>query len=297
MTRGDSDVYLLAAVDDRRFYLKVYRPPHPLAVAEAEGQLTSDLVAKGFPAVAPVCRSDGKYATAVDASEGIRPILIWTEAPLSRPEKNAAAAEAIGRTVGHLHNVTDTLVRRYDLPADTTDSVAELLPYAFEFMDDRDANLAVAAAEWGRKRIAVWSRESPEYGICHADLASVNIRSHPVHGITLFDFGTAAYTWRICDFLRFHPGDNCSTEGQARWDAFRSGYSGVRALPDKMDDLLPIFRLMRHLRSMGRSAGSCRLRMGTESPERFLPRDIQSLREHVQGIPELRDHLRAHGLL
>jgi Ser/Thr protein kinase RdoA (MazF antagonist) len=164
-------------------------------------------------------------------------------------------------------------------------------------MDERDADLAVAAAEWGRDRMATWPREAPEFGICHGDLASVNIRSHPVHGIALFDFGEAQYTWRICDFVRFHPGNHPTPERIACWDGFRRGYSAVRALPRQMDDLLPIFRLMRHLSFMGKACATCPLRMGTESPEGFLPRDIQSLREQVRAIPELRDHLDARALL
>ena len=297
MTRGDSDVYLIAASDDRRFYLKVYRPPHPLAVAEAEGQLTADLGARGFPVASPVRRRDGQYATAVDASEGTRPILLWTEAPGSRPGSEPASAEAIGRTIGQLHEVCDTLEGRYGLQANKAETVAELLPYALVFMDGRDADLAVAAAQWGRERMSAWPKEAPGFGICHGDLASVNIRSHPERGITLFDFGACGYTWRVCDFLRFHPGGNGPAERQTRWDAFRNGYSAVRALPEKMGEMLPIFRLMSHLGSMGRGSATCSLRMGTESPEGFLPGEIQSLREKVQGIPELRDHLGARALL
>jgi len=297
LARGDSDVYAVVAADDRHFFLKAYRPPHSLAAAEGEGRLTADLCAHSFPAAAPVLRHDGRYATAVDATEGARPALLWTEALGARPGSGPRAAEAIGRTIGHLHNVCDTLAEKYELPVDKVEAVSELLPYALEFMDRPDADLAVAAAEWGRKRMSAWSREAPGFGICHGDLASVNIRLHPERGITLFDFGRCGYSWRVCDFHQFHPGPNRSAERQARWDAFRSGYSAVRALPTRMGEMLPIFRLMSHLRSMGRCAGACPLRMGTESPEQWLPGDIQWLREQVQGIPELREHLRAQALV
>ena len=145
--------------------------------------------------------------------------------------------------------------------------------------------------------MANWAREAPEFGICHTDLAGCNIRWDSVHGIVLFDFGDAKYTWRVSDVGWFYAGDSCSPERQQRWDAFRRGYSVVRALPGHLCETHRLLRLMGHLRSLGRASASCQLRMGMESPERFMPRDIESLREQVRAIPELRGRLKACRLL
>lgn len=298
LTRGDSDVHRLDAEDGRRFYLKAYRPPHSTARAEAEAQLAADLAANGFAAVPPVPRADGQYATAVNANEGVRPVLLWTEAPPSLPAMTPDLATDIGRTIAHLHRTCDSLPRRYDLPNDHSgDDLGMLMSYALPFMNERDGALALAAMEWVGTHSSDLPTGQPVFGICHGDLASSNIRLHPVHGVTLFDFGCSQYTWRGFDFMRFAPGASATPESEARWEGFRQGYAAVAALPQGLDETLPILQLMGTLRFLGRGAATCPLRMGLVSPEEWVPRILAELRKQVQVIPELRGHLAARSLL
>jgi Ser/Thr protein kinase RdoA (MazF antagonist) len=297
LTRGDADVYRMEAVDGRRFFLKVYRPPRTVVRAEAEGQLAADLVGHGFPAVPPVQKSDGRYATAIDASEGVRPVLLWSEAPPPLPEMTPVLAEALGRTVAQLHKLADSLPGRYALPADITSDVPEVLSYALALMNERDGEMAVAATEWVCSCSMLRAIEALECGICHGDLATSNIRLHPVRGVTLFDFGDCQYVWRGCDFMRFVPRGSRTQESEALWQAFRRGYCTIRELPRGLDEMLPVFRLKHHLRSIGYAAASCSLRLGWEAPEGWLSGDVQALRNLARAIPGLSDRLAARDLL
>ena len=59
--RGDSDVYKVHT-ENSTYYMKVYRPPHPLAWAESEARLVVDLADAGAAVARAVRRRSRRYS-------------------------------------------------------------------------------------------------------------------------------------------------------------------------------------------------------------------------------------------
>ena len=103
-SRGDPDIYQVHTVGPT-FYLKVYRPPHPAAQAEAEAHLVADLSRHGASVVAAVRRRGGAFATEVVASEGRRPVLLFEEAPADGLDPlEEDSCRQLGVAVAKLHS-------------------------------------------------------------------------------------------------------------------------------------------------------------------------------------------------
>ena len=86
LSRGDSDIYRVIT-STRNYYLKIYRPPKSLESAEAEASFVWALSKSDVKVVKPVPRKDGQYAFQVNAPEGIRPMLMYEEAPPQPPKE------------------------------------------------------------------------------------------------------------------------------------------------------------------------------------------------------------------
>ncbi len=287
LTRGDSDVYVLSITDGRRCYLKIYRPPHSLKQAEAEGRLTADLAAVGFPAVEPIRRRDGAYATLVQANEGPRPILVWAEAPAGPTETTPALMEQSGRVVANLHRVADTLSDAYELPIAGAESFRSLLPCLLARLSRADARFIDSLANWAYVRASEWTMSAPDFGICHGDLVPGNRRTHPVCGVSLFDFGAACYSWRVRDVLFFHSLRSTHVESEEMWSHFARGYCSVRALPARHAEALPIMRIIELLEHLSKGCATCPLRLGSESLDVFVQAKLSMLKRMAVGISEM----------
>lgn len=267
LTRGAGDVYRVTTAGPR-FYLKVYRPPHTLANAEAEGRLTADLADGGAAVVRAVPRGDGGYACEVQALEGPRPMLLFEEAP-SAPvsEIDEQVCGAFGQALARLHEALDALGEDYELPSfDCEELVGEMLPYARDLMPAEDYSFLEAVGARLREQVALWPREGPDYGLCHADLVLSNVLYDTDSGITFYDFGNALHAWRSLELAVPHLsiGRREPERFEPLWAALLSGYSAVRPLPAELDAQLPWVLIARQLGFITGNAASLSLRLGTQ---------------------------------
>jgi Ser/Thr protein kinase RdoA (MazF antagonist) len=138
-SRGDSDIYRVHA-DGATCYLKVYRPPHTVALAEAEGRLVADLDREGVPVAQAVPRRDVRVAIELTASEGPRPAMLFEAAPFGRVDAtDHTDCRAPGRAVARLHDALDR-VGASGIPAelDRTWRPDVTLPSAAPLMAEND---------------------------------------------------------------------------------------------------------------------------------------------------------------
>ena len=288
-SRGDSDVYRVPVAHDV-YYLKIYRPPHTQALAEAEAEFVSDLHAHGAPVVPAVARRDGRYATLIMASEGPRPALLFEAAPAAGfAADDVAACRELGRAVAGLHDVADCLIRRHALRIlDAAAAMREMLRYArvHLFPNEYDDLEQLSGRVLGC--LDMLSTEPPNFGPCHSDLALSNIRQRPDGAVVFFDFGDACYTWRASELAGARarlPGDGSADTSEHR-DAFLAGYASVRALPDGIPQQLVTLVLFRRLLGFCSILASCPLRMGTEGFGRqFVDHLLPSIRDLAAALP------------
>lgn len=265
LERGATDVYRVAT-REANYYLKVYRPPNERTRAESEARFVAQLAKGGLPVVQAVRRKDGSFASTVHASEGARPILLFEEAPPPLPKELTLEQMAdLGAVVAGVHELADADDTPYDLPTfDLKTIEAERAPHIRQFASTEDAEYMDSVIELLRVRLSEIPREQPEWGICHADLVLSNVRMG-AEGVTLFDFGNIARTYRGFDLSVIYWSLGHRYEGQRRacWKALLGGYKSIRSLPDRLPERLPCFLALRELAFLGGNAATLPIRLGT----------------------------------
>jgi Ser/Thr protein kinase RdoA (MazF antagonist) len=257
--RGDADVYLVGTGAGDR-YLKIYRPPHTAAMAEAEAAFVADLAGRGVAVVPAVPKKDDRYATWIEASEGRRPALLFEAAPPEtvRLDEPAPCAE-VGAALAGLHDAADAMETTHGLPAHEPGShlgaAARLLPpdtvdYLEGLLGEIDARLADLPAT------------APDFGPCHGDLVPSNLRRDADGRLTFFDFGGACLTRRTWELAVVRL---CLRKDPGGWDALLEGYSAVRPLPAGFEEHLPDFLLLRRISWLTGVLATCPLRLGVEN--------------------------------
>jgi Ser/Thr protein kinase RdoA (MazF antagonist) len=280
LERGDADIYQVVTRGPR-YYLKVYRPPHSPAAVESEGRLLAALDSLEIPVVLPIPRHDGGFTTVLSASEGLRPAVLFEEAPPSCPRpSNSDSALRLGVVTACLHQAMDRLSQEFAFPKITSGTIGDLLPHAKPFVGAADYAFLEQALASVRPQLAQLPQEAPSYGLCHADLPA-NLRHHDERGLTFFDFGEAAYTWRMTDYLALqsYTRRGNQQQGPDMEEAFRAGYQRVLPLPAGLTSHHQALALAEHIAWIGRVCASCQLRMGTDMLAGFLPDALTEARE------------------
>ncbi len=283
LDRGAADIYRVTAAR-QRFYLKVYRPPYTRVQSESEARFIASLSDEGVPVVRAVPQKNGDYAHEVKASEGIRPILLFEEAPPPLPRViDEFLCEKLGAALAWLHDSTDSLAPEYQLPTINCELAFDVrLPFTKAFLENPEYSYLKEVANRIRPQLEELPTESPNFGLCHADLVLSNVRLNGDGGITFFDFGNVAYTWRAYELavVRWSLG-NCDKQNLSQcWEAFLGGYASVRALPFGLHELLPALLILRQMMFLGGNCATLPLRLGTEPFEgNFMANGIAQIHQ------------------
>ena len=291
LERGDADIYRVKA-GGANYYLKVSRPPRSRAHTESEARFVSRLADAGLPVVRAILRADGSYASIVSASEGLRPILLFEEAPPPL-DQNLAKSQmaAMGQVIARIHDLADADATSYELRTFNLKALeAERVPHIRRFASEEDRKFMTTVMEWIRPQLSEIPREPPEWGICHADLVMSNLRMGD-QGLTLFDFGSAARTFRGYELavVYWSLGHRYRDQREELWEALLRGYASARPLPARLEERLPAFRTLRELAFLGGNAATLPLRLGTKPFESSFMSDgfdrIRSILEEA-GVPD-----------
>lgn len=286
-SRGDSDIYRVYTNDDV-YYLKIYRPPHNVAMADAEARLVAALHGQGVPVTRAVPRTDGSFATEIVASEGPRPVLLFEAAPPGRVDPtDRDDRKALGKAVAELHNAIDRV--EADQPSHELVQCwqpGDNLKFAAPLMDQKDVAYLSALCDRICTELDALPRESPDYGYCHADLVLSNIRRAEDGTVTFFDFGNSRPTWRSLELAVLRESlvrqKGVEDPNQA-WETVVDGYMDCRKLPTCFDEHLHLFAVARRATWVCNVMASCTLRMGTED---FSPAWVSSQLPHLRQLAE-----------
>ena len=164
---------------------------------------------------------------------------------------------------------------------------SDILPYAEQFLSVLDYQYLRDTAGRLEGLLEDCMREAPDHGLCHADLVLSNLRSHPERGVTFFDFGNAARTWRVLDIAVVYL-SAVRTSGQDGTEVLspmKEGYSRIRALPDDFDRMFMLMQILRWLTWIGGNAASLPLRRGIEPfAGNLLVRPVRLIREMMEQL-------------
>jgi Ser/Thr protein kinase RdoA (MazF antagonist) len=286
LTRGDADIYRVKTAT-KNFYLKVHRPPQSLERTEAEASFVCALSASGVPVVKPIRRMDGSFAFRVSAPEGVRPILLFEEAPPPiQLGLNEELLSQIGENVALVHKAADDFDTDFGIPEmDVNSFLQERVFHSCQYLSKLEGaylqDVSVGLEGFLQKQ----SRKSPEFGLCHADLVISNVRLTTRGTITLFDFGNAMKTWRALELATMYwsLGNRNQDSQEQLWEAFLRGYESIRSLPQALSERLAGMLVFRQIGFLGGNCATLPLRLGTEPFESgFIEEQMKRLRRFVE---------------
>jgi Ser/Thr protein kinase RdoA (MazF antagonist) len=286
LTRGDADIYRVKTIKGN-FYLKIYRPPRSLEVTEGEALFVSALSNAGIPVVKSVARKDGRFAFQVAAPEGVRPMLLYEEAPSPLPvPPDDKMLSKIGAAIAALHNTADQFNSDFGIPVfDFTSVLKERAESTCQFLGEDDQEYLTRISERLGNVLQQIPQQVPDFGLCHGDLVISNLRLAEDGGIVFFDFGDALQTWRVFDLSVISWALEHRVEGfhEYFWPAFISGYQSNRSLPEDWSTQLKIMLVLRQILFLGGNCGTLPLRLGIELFETdFLVNGMERLRKFVE---------------
>jgi len=282
--RGDSDVYQVVSAEGETFYLKIYRPPHTVEMAEAEGRLVGRLLENGASVVPAVPRHDGNFATALPASEGTRGALMFEAAPPGQLDtSDEAACRRLGEALARLHMAADAIDGTPVDLLDPLDNVrfVERLAYKEDYAELQELKGRII----DRLRDLPNEASDGDVGWCHADLVPSNIRCREDGTIVFFDFGDARFMPRDAEMVRVRGSlrnhDNPQRSDEL-WRVLEEAYAALRPVPGRAgsEERHELLRALWGIRWIGGAMASCPLRMGIED---FNPDWVRGHLERIRG--------------
>ncbi|TDJ31609.1 MAG: hypothetical protein E2O61_04320 [Gammaproteobacteria bacterium] len=263
LQRGLNDTYTVQT-GSSTYYLRVYR--HGLrkkSEIDAEVDMLIYLVRERQPVAAPVAMQDGTYLTRIDAPEGTRYAVLFTEAVGKPPKFNMADCSQYGQIVANIHACMDQQQedgRRFHL--DLEYLVDQPLKHLEPFLAHRPEEIEYLRRCADQLKSGIDDlllKNKPEYGCCHGDHYPANVHQDGEGRMVVFDFDCYGYGWRSYDVAVFlwqasgPVGLNGTGNADApeQWDAFVEGYSRIRSLTDSELEATKLFVPVRRIWWMG----------------------------------------------
>jgi Ser/Thr protein kinase RdoA (MazF antagonist) len=250
---GLNDTYQIVA-GATRFYFRIYRHAwRTRAEVDAELAAIERAHAAGASVARPVPRRDGSFVGELAAPEGVRPSVLFHEAPGHALRYDTADgvrnAARYGRAVAQLHNATaEWTPIGGRTPIDMTMALDRPLATVGARLTGADADDLARLGAALRARIAAAGPLTS--GFCHGDLNSENVYFDGDRA-TFFDFDFCAWGWRSFEIATFLRGVTLDQRPGERTDAlmraFLGGYAGERCIAVADRASLPAFLLVQRI--------------------------------------------------
>jgi Ser/Thr protein kinase RdoA (MazF antagonist) len=238
--------------------MRVYRAPwRTLADICYELDVLEHLRIQGYPAARLVPRRDGSLYAALDAPEGTRYAVLFTEAPgklISYDEQPGQVAFGYGQAVASMHNVVADFSSpherfRIDLNLLVDAPLRNIAPFLAHRPQDWDY-LQLFAANL-RQRIVDLPASELEQGFCHGDLQGYHAHVDADGTLTFFDFDCGGHGFRAYDLAVFRWCSRLKEQESVWWEPYLRGYRQVRPLADLDLQAIPLFVAARYIWHMG----------------------------------------------
>ena len=297
LRQGVNDTYVVAA-GSSTYYLRVYRYGwRTKAEIEAELDMLTYLQRRHLPVSSPIKRKDGSVLTRIEAPEGVRYAVLFTNAPGRQMDMDNKQSGAYGELAGKIHLSLDKTpedARRFHL--DLSHLVDEPLAKIAPFLKHRSGDLDYLRKAGGELKAAIAEllpKAKPEYGYCHGDHHGWNVNIDKDGALSLYDFDCSGYGWRAYDLAVFlwNRTFDWSAKGKSkrtrRWNAFLSGYAKVRTLSPQELRATEIFVPIRHLWLVGFHAQDAETGPRGWLDDGFFDREIGFIKRCIEALQDL----------
>lgn len=266
-TIGASNCKILALNCNDNFFIKGKRQDYvfrlnrkdwwPVADFEEELRFLEFLKRRKVSAVVPKRDRQNRRYISVKTAEGTRHGALFGYLPGQHvtfsPGPRNINMLRLGELAAQVHNAADKFsppAQRWTMNFDflVTQTLEGLAP----LFAQRDRDLAYLHRLAGHLQGLL--DDTPEgaldFGLCHGDLHTGNVRLSPDGEMALIDFDWSGYCWRIYDLATLWWTMR-SDEAAPRWRAILRGYTRVRTLSREEKMLLPAFVMIREFELLG----------------------------------------------
>ncbi|GGD85281.1 hypothetical protein GCM10010911_49610 [Paenibacillus nasutitermitis] len=261
--RGLHDIYKIIAAN-KEYFFKVYRQGmRSMEEIQAEVDLLNHLKCSGIEVTLPVMNRNGTFISEFNTINGIRYGVLYTSVGIyefNQVEETTELNEKLGSYMASIHNAWDTSdfgINRWDLDSHSFIDRSMNAIRQFSTIYDFDINFLEEVAENVKKKLAYLTIEKPQYGVCHGDLYSGNIRVDANNNPILFDFDFCGNGWRAYDIsmyaFPFGMGSDVTKlkKRERRKNQFLNGYNKVRAMSENEVNSIALFIPFRRIFNMG----------------------------------------------
>lgn len=254
---GINDIYIVKAGEEC-YYLRISQTGiHNQCDYEEEIFIINTLNENGIDAAAPVRGRDGSFLWKIDAPEGKRYAVLFTEAKNIPSKDDIKKGYNLGRMVAQMHTVADEknftvsrapidLVQLAKKPLDLIQPYLTHRSEDYEFLKNGAENLS----RYIEKNLSL---EKPYFGYCHGDVHSGNVFFEDDKP-KLFDFDCMGYGWRAYDICVYAWNETFGNEKYIEsevWKSFLEGYNSIRKLTEAEQASINVFAALRELWLMG----------------------------------------------
>ena len=256
--------------DGQAYVLRLHRPGyHTLEELDSERVWIRALADAGIDVPASVPARDGRYYVSVTIAatgeQRFAGMVRWTEGRLLSEVLDGAADQKVvenyftqlGAITAAMHNQSSAWqppsgFKRHALD---TDGLMGLAPHWGPFWEHRSLSPAERSLLLDMRRrmhetLAQLSRDPSVYSLIHADMHPGNIL---VNGdrLTVIDFDDTGFGWHQYDIATALAGWQTKPNAAEIERAFLAGYRATRPVPDQALSLIPTFRLIRWMATIG----------------------------------------------
>lgn len=261
--RGLHDIYKVIT-ENETYFLKVYRQGvRSIEEIQSEIDLLNHLKFLDIKATYPVSKQDHTIIGQFKTANGIRYGVLYTSVgtqEFDQIEETAESNERLGRYIASIHNAWDKCdfnINRPNLDSYTFIDDSMCAIKQFSNIHDFDINFLEEIEKNVKIKLASLSIEKPQYGICHGDIYSGNIRVDANNNPILFDFDFCGNGWRAYDVsmyaFPFGMGSDITKlkKREQRKNQFLNGYNKVRAMTENEIKSIELFIPFRRIFNIG----------------------------------------------
>lgn len=254
---GMNDIYIIQSGKEK-YYLRISLTGiHQKHDYEEEIFIINTLYKHGIRVAAPFPCRDKNFLWEINAPEGKRFAILFTEAKKAPSDNNVAKNYNLGKMLSQIHTIADDnnfMVSR--APIDLVQLAKEPLTLIYPHLTHRPTDyeyLRNATEKLCRYVEDNLSKEEPHYGYCHGDIHTENVFFEG-EVPTVFDFDCMGYGWRAYDICVYAWDETLKDEKyieKEAWNSFLDGYNSIRKLSDIELSSIPIFAALREIWLLG----------------------------------------------
>lgn len=261
--RGVHDIYKVI-VDNKEYFFKVYRQGiRSIKEIQSEIDLLNHLKLSDIKITSPVIKGDGNFISQFNTINVTRYGVLYTSVgryDFNQIGETAELNERLGSYIASIHNAWDKCdfeINRSNIDEHSFIDSSMAAIRQSSTIYDFDIDFLEEVAKNTKRKLASLTMERPQYGVCHGDIYSGNIRVDDNNNPILFDFDFCGNGWRAYDIsmYAFPFGMGCDVSNlkkrEQRKSQFLNGYNKVRAMSEKEISSIALFIPFRRIFNIG----------------------------------------------